>query len=332
MQTVQTMTGKVVLITGATGGIGKESARQLAAQGAKVVIVGRSEERALSAVADIVGSTRNPHVTYLLADLSSQAEVRRLAGQVLSSHDRLDVLINNIGGIYPQRKVTADGIEATLAVNHLNVLLLTQLLLPLLKASTPSRIINLTSSSHRFAGIRWNNIQGETWYRAMDIYAQAKLMHLVTTYELARRLEGTGITVHVADPGSTMTDMTRDLTPAMFPWYVRPIWPFVRRKQRGTSTARAADSTVYLATTPQAADLHGAYLNARSKVARSSIQSYDEDLADRLWQYSLRMVGLRPETAASAAIAAQQAKPETAPAMEPPVQPQLAGENVPAVI
>ena len=161
MQNTQSMVGKVVLITGGTGGIGKESARTLAEKGAKVLIVGRSEERALAAVADIVGTTRNPHVTYLLADLSSQAEVRRLAANVLAGHDRLDVLINHVGGLYRRRWVTVDGIEATLAVNHLNVVLLTQLLLPLLKQAAPSRIINVSSNAHRFAGIRWNNIQGE---------------------------------------------------------------------------------------------------------------------------------------------------------------------------
>ena len=280
------MTDKVVLITGGSGGIGKETAKGVARRGATTVIVGRNERRGRQAVAEIQQEAGHQRVAFLAADLSSQAEIRRLAGDFQARYERLDVLINNVGGLYAERWETVDGIEATLAMNLLNPFLLTQLLLPLLKESAPARIVNLTTGGHRMAKLNFDDLQARQWFRGLDMYGQAKLANLLWTYEQARRLEGSGVTVNAADPGGADTSMTQNMTPEMMPWFMRLLWPLAGLMQRfmQTSPEAAAYSSVYAATSPEMESATGKYIHPKGKIVRSSQASYDETAARRIWQ------------------------------------------------
>src|SRR5664279_2763985 len=199
------MAGKTVLVTGGTGGIGKATALGLAALGARVGIVGRDHVRAQAAAADIAAASGNPAVDSIAADMSSQAEVRRLASEVLDAYPRLDVLVNNVGGYWASRHVTADGLEHTFAVNHLAAFLLTNLLLDRLKASAPARVVTVSSAAHSTGTIDFDDLQGERGYSERKAYPQSKLASVMFTYELARRLEGTGVTATVLHPGIVST-------------------------------------------------------------------------------------------------------------------------------
>jgi len=194
------MQGKVCLVTGATSGIGLVAARELARRGAHVILVGRNRGKCDAAVAQIQAGTGNRQVEALLADLSSQQQVRELARQFRERHPRLDVLVNNAGGLRMKRELTVDGIERTVAVNHLAYFLLTHLLLDLLKASAPARIVNVASGAHRKATLDLDDLQAERSYNGWRQYCRSKLMNLLFTYELARRLEGTSLAVNALHP------------------------------------------------------------------------------------------------------------------------------------
>ena len=296
--TTADMTSNVVLITGGSGGIGKETAKGVARQGATTVIVGRNKERGRQAVAEIQRAAGHERVAFLAADLSSQTEIRRLARQFKVDYDRLDVLINNVGGLYGERWETADGIEATLAMNHLNPFLVTQLLLPLLKENAPARIVNLTTGGHRMARLNFDDLQARQWFRGLDIYGQAKLANLLWTYEQARRLEGSGVTVNAADPGGADTSMTQNMTPQMVPPFMRLLWPLFGLMQRfmQTSPETAAHSSIYAAAAPEMEGVTGKYIHPKGKIVKSSKASYDETAARRIWQISEELTGLsQPE-------------------------------------
>lgn len=286
------MQGKVVLITGGTSGIGKETAKGLADMGASITLVGRNQVRGEAAVAELRQSTGNPHIDLITADLSAQAAVRQLAQDFLATHDRLDVLLNNIGGLYRTRWETVDGIEASLAMNHLNPFLLTQWLLPMLKASAPARIVNVTTSGHYFAKLDFANLQAEKWYRGLDIYTDAKLANLMTLYKLADQLEGSGVTINAADPGGALTDMTSAMTPEMVPWVVRLFWPFFRIFQRSLSLEKAAHSSIYAAAAPELAGVSGKYLNPSGKITKSAKRSYDQVTTQQIWERTLELTHL----------------------------------------
>ena len=194
------MAGKYVLVTGGTGGIGKATATGLAALGARVGITGRDRGRAAAAAADIRAATGNHAVDIFAADMSSQAEVRRLAAQVLGTYPRLDVLVNNVGGFWAHRHVTADGLEHTFALNHLAPFLLTNLLLDRLTASAPARIVTVSSGAHAQGRLDFDDLQGERNYSGQQAYSQSKLANVLFTYQLARRLEGTGVTATACAP------------------------------------------------------------------------------------------------------------------------------------
>src|ERR1700680_1799738 len=198
--------GKVCLVTGSTSGIGKVTARELANRGASVVLVSRSRAKGEATRADIKQATGNQDVELLVADLSLLEDVRRLAVEFQHTHDHLHLLVNNAGGAYPTRTLTSEGFEATLAVNYLAPFLLSELLLDTLKASAPARIINVSSAQHANASIEFDNLQGEKRYANLRNYNQAKLALLLWSYELARRLEGTGVTVNALHPGVTATN------------------------------------------------------------------------------------------------------------------------------
>jgi NAD(P)-dependent dehydrogenase (short-subunit alcohol dehydrogenase family) len=280
------MRDKVCLVTGATSGIGLVAARELARQGARVVIVGRHQARCDATVQQIQSQTGSRQVEVLLADLSSQRQVRELARQFRERHPRLDVLVNNAGGIWLQRELTVDGLEMTFAVNHLAYFLLTQLLLDTLKASAPARIVNVSSDAHRKATMDFEDLQGERRYSGWRAYCQSKLANLLFTYELARHLGGTGVTANALHPGWVATGFA-----ANNGWRGR-VWQRVAR-WFALSSEKGARTIVYLATSPDVADISGRYF-VRERAVPSSAASYDEASARRLWQVSLEMTNVSP--------------------------------------
>ena len=229
------MTGKTVLITGGTSGIGKATAVGLAALGARVAITGRDLTRVAATAVEISGATGSPDVDAFGADLSSQIEVRRLATDVLDAYPRLDVLINNVGGFWATRHITADGLEHTFAVNHLAGFLLTNLLLDRLKSSSPARVVTVSSGAQSMGEIDFENLQGEGTYSGQTSYSQSKLANVMFTYELARRLEGTGVTANVLHPGVTRTAFGAE-DPS---WISKVITPALETVHEHTSARRS---------------------------------------------------------------------------------------------
>ncbi len=302
--------GKTCLVTGATAGIGEVTARELARRGACVVIVGRSRERCEATAEAIRRQTGNPAVEFLVAELSSQAEVRRLAEEFLARHDRLHVLVNNAGAMFAQRRESVDGIEMTFALNHFAYFLLTNLLLDTLKASAPARVVNVSSRAHEdvsgidfdhlrgppsarkfwgyggpaFAGLLWTLLL-PTRHPAFLQYARSKLANLLFTYELARRLEGTGVTANALHPGFVSTRFTEGN--GALGWFMRR-WAglFAMSAEEGAKTS------VFLATSPELEGVTGQYFEKQKPVA-SSAASRDEAAARRLWQLSEEMTGVR---------------------------------------
>jgi retinol dehydrogenase-14 len=282
------MAGKTVLVTGGTGGIGKATATGLAALGARVGITGRDLTRARTVAADIAETSGNPAVDAFVADMSSQAEVRRLAREVLGLYPRLDVLVNNVGGFWGTRRVTVDGLERTFAVNHLAGFLLTDLLLDRLKASAPARIVTVSSGAHTNATMTFDDLQGKRGYSGQRAYSQSKLANIMFTYQLAGRLEGSGVTATVLHPGVVNTGFAaEDLSP-MWRVMLPLIRPWLKSPERGAATS------IYLASSPEVQGISGRYF-ANSKPKTSSRSSYDRAAANRLWQVSADLVGHAPD-------------------------------------
>ena len=280
-ETDQPMAGKICLVTGATAGIGEATASGLASLGATVIVAGRNTERCSASVERIKQRTRNPEVAYLVADLASQREVRRLAGEFKTRYARLDVLVNNAGAINLARRSTVDRIELTFALNHLSYFLLTDLLIDLMISSAPARIVNVSSSSHRQTGINFENLQGRGWYRGFRAYAQSKLGNVLFTYELARRLEGTGVTANALHPGVVATRFLANNGK------IGPIFSFLFGL-RGISPENGARTSIYLASSNEVEGITGRYYE-KSQAVRSADASYDEDAAARLWEISADM-------------------------------------------
>jgi retinol dehydrogenase-12 len=288
------MTGKICMVTGATSGIGAVTAEALARQGATVIAVGRNPEKCEAQVELIRRKTGNRSVEYLVADLSSRDEIRRLARQFQERYQRLDVLVNNAGGIFLRRQESVDGIEMTFALNHLAYFLLTNLLLDTLKASAPARIVNVSSCGHLLAkGINFDDIQAKKGFRGGKVYFQSKLANLLFTYELARRLEGTGVTVNALDPGIVDTNigmnngwLLRVLKPVLGPLVNRLL------RLKSVSAEEGARTTIYLATAPEVEEITGRYFVEEKEVV-SSEASRDEAAARRLWQLSEEMTALK---------------------------------------
>jgi NAD(P)-dependent dehydrogenase (short-subunit alcohol dehydrogenase family) len=277
------MEGKVVLITGGTSGIGKAAATALAAAGAEVVVAGRNKERGEAAVGEIRRGSGSEKVSLMLEDLAVQAEVRELAGEFKARYARLDVLVNNAGLIQSRRTETPEGIELTLAVNHLAPFLLTNLLLEVLKRSAPSRIITVSSEARRHAEIDFDDLQSRR-YRAFPVYGMTKLANILFTYELAERLRGIGVVANCLHPGGVNTNFgnyNRSLGILLF----RAFQPFMRTPEQG------ADTIVYLASSPEAGRMSGKYLMDRKEV--SPAQPRDEALQQRLWEVSEELTNLK---------------------------------------
>lgn len=282
--TTTTVKGKVCLITGATNGIGLVAARELARQGARVVLLGRSPARCEAAVAQIQSQTGNREVESLVADLSSQQQVRGLARQIQVRFPHLDVLVNNAGGMWLRCELTEDGLEMTVAVNHLAYFLLTQLLTDTLKASAPARIVNVSSAAHRKTAIDFDDLMGECGYNGWRQYCRSKLMNLLFTYELSRRLDGTGVTVNALHPGWVATGFAGNNG-----WTGR-VWQFVARCF-AMSSEEGARSIVYLTSSPEVEGVSGRYF-VRERAVPSSPVSYNEKDAKLLWNMSQELTGL----------------------------------------
>jgi NAD(P)-dependent dehydrogenase (short-subunit alcohol dehydrogenase family) len=278
------MDGKVVLITGGTSGIGRATATALAAMGAEVVVSGRSRQRGEAAVEEMRDTSGNEKISLMLADLAVQAEVRGLAEEFRKRYDRLDVLVNNAGIIQSKRTETPDSIELTLAVNHLAPFLLTNLLLDLLKESAPSRIVTVSSEARRGAQIDFDDLQSERRYRAFKVYGMTKLANILFTYELAERLERTGVVANCLHPGGVNTNFgnnNRSFGTLIF----RAFKPFMRTPEQG------ADTVVYLAVSPEAGKMTGRYLTDR-KVVSTFQDPHDEVMQKRLWEISEELTNL----------------------------------------
>jgi len=277
------MRGKVCLITGGSSGIGKATALGLAALGAQVVIICRDPARGKAAQAEIRASSGNPAVDLLCADLASQQSIRQVAREIQATYQQVHVLMNNAGVLMRQRSVTSDGLEMTFAVNYLAPFLLTNLLLDLLKASAPARIINVTSIVQR--AIHFDDLHGEQHYSMMGAYGQSKLADVLFTYELARRLQGTGVTANCLHPGIVASNFTRDFPfPRLIHCLTRPLF---------LSPTQGAQTPIYLASSSQVEGISGKYF-IKKRQAASSRQSYDAATGQRLWQVSAELTGLTP--------------------------------------
>jgi NAD(P)-dependent dehydrogenase (short-subunit alcohol dehydrogenase family) len=285
MAPYKSMQGKVCLVTGATLGIGKVTAQALADKGATVVIVGRNPQKTADTVAEIKAATENPQVMAIVADLSSQAEVRRVASEFLAQHSQLHVLVNNAGAAFTSRHTTVDGLEMTFALDHLAYFLLTTLLLPTLKASAPARIVNVASDAHRGAKINFADLQSERRYTTFGAYGQAKLANIMFTYELARQLRGTGVTANTLHPGFVASGFAKNNGAAL-----KFIMSTVVRPMQ-ISVEKGAQTSIYLASSPEVEGVTGQYFD-KSKPVKSNPASYNEADQQRLWEISEQLVGL----------------------------------------
>ncbi|MBO0792592.1 MAG: SDR family oxidoreductase [Ktedonobacteraceae bacterium] len=284
-ETSKAMSGKTCLITGANSGIGKVTALELARMGATVVMVSRNRTLGERAQREIQQQSGNPNVDLLIADLGSQQQVRRLAREFQERYTRLHVLINNAGGVFVNRQASPEGIEMTFAVNYLAPFLLTHLLLDTLKASAPSRVINVSSDAHYIRvvdPVDWNM---ERSYQLMRAYGQSKLAEVLFTYELARRLDGVGVTANVLHPGVVATNIWSQPLPAFLRW-ISVISRFF-----GVSPEEGARTTIYLASSPEVEGVTGKYFE-KSKEKKSAQPSYDENLRKSLWELSEQLTSL----------------------------------------
>lgn len=280
------LVGKTALVTGATSGIGFHTALGLAREGAHVILGGRDEERARKSVEVIRRETEAPRIDYLIADMSSMAGVRSFAEQILNQYSRLDILVNNVGGLFLTRQISEDGYEKTFALNHLSYFLLTELLKDLLIASAPARIVNVSSTAHQNSQIDFEDLHSTHRYRGMTAYGQSKLANLLFTYELARRLADTGVTANALHPGFVRTALgMKNSNPVL----AALIWLVFRA---GMSPERGARTSLLLASSPELEEVTGKYYSAGNQV-RSSRMSYDKAAAARLWDLSEELTGLR---------------------------------------
>ena len=277
---------KICLVTGASSGIGKETALGLTHMGATVLVVARDRLRGEAAASEIRHKAPEGKVELLVADLSSLSEVRQLAEQVLTQYDRLDVLLNNAGVALAERHVTKDGLEATFATNYLGPFLLTNLLLDRLKHNAPSRIVNVSSYTHTWVRtIPWDDLQSENTYNAQAVYNLTKLMDILFTYELAKQLAGTGVTVNCLHPGWPMkTRLDREAKGA-FALFGKISNLFAISAEQGANTS------IYLASSPEVTNVSGRYFT-KCQPAASSPLSHDEAAASRLWKRSLKLCEL----------------------------------------
>ena len=304
------MSGRTVVLTGATLGIGRATAVALARMDADLVLVARDRARGEALVAELseIGKGKRE---LLLADLSSMASVRDLAAEIKARHSRIDVLINNAGGLFLERELTVDGLERTYALNHLAYFVLTLSLLDLLRAGAPSRVVNVSSVAHKWGpALDFDNLQGEKSFTGWNAYSHSKLENLLFTFELARRVQGTGITVNAAHPGPVASGFghnNRGWRGMLFKLGA----PFMISPERGAQT------TIYLATSPEVAGVTGKYF-PRQREAKPSAAALDASAAGKLWEVSEPWVKPTGSQAAHPALSEAAASSRGAPASARP--------------
>ncbi|GHO77888.1 short-chain dehydrogenase [Ktedonobacter sp. SOSP1-85] len=276
------MSGKICIVTGANSGIGKVAARELAKMGATVVLICRSRDKGEAAQQEIKAASGSNAVDLLLADLSSQQSIRQLVEQFKKRYTQLHVLLNNAGAMFPSRRESVDGIEMSLAVNHIAPFLFTNLLLDTLQASEPARIVNVNSGAHFSGKINFDDLQSQKKYGGLDLqaYSQSKLANLLVTYELARRLKDTSVTVNALHPGFVATNISQNAAPG-------PLKPFMSVVGRfmGINVEAGAKTSIYLASSPEIEGVSGKYFVKCAPVTSSKL-SYDEELQKRMWEVS----------------------------------------------
>src|ERR1700694_5049781 len=275
----EALRGKVVMVTGANGGMGKEISLGLARMGANLVMVSRDAGRGEAARADVHQQTGNGEVELMVADLSSQQSIRKLVREFAAGHTRLHVLVNNAGMSIPKRQETVDGLETVFATNHLGPFLLTNLLVPVLAAGAPARVVTVSSGAQAMGKIDFDDLQSVRSYNEIRVYNQSKVANVLFTYELARRLEGTGVTANVLEPGFVKTNLK-----VPFPF---SIFAFMRGK-----AVDGAKPSIYLASSPEVEGVSGGFFNSKGVPAKSSRLTYDEGVAKRLWQVSADLCAL----------------------------------------
>ncbi len=291
---MDSMDGKAVLITGATSGIGRETAMALAGKSARIVMIVRDRERGEAVKQEILAKHDSAHVDILLADLSSMEEIRRVAAEFRSRYSQLHVLVNNAGGIFGKRLLTKDGFEMTIALNYLAPFLLTNELLDVLRASAPSRIVNVASGAHSMGRVEFDNMHGERSYGAWRAYGSSKLMLVAFTRELARRLQGTGVTVNALHPGFVATNFGREHMGRVVGTFLGLAKPLQKTPKEG------AETSVYLASSEEVEGITGQYF-ADSKPAESSRASNDEVMQKELWCWTADLLHLAlPQSVAPA--------------------------------
>jgi NAD(P)-dependent dehydrogenase (short-subunit alcohol dehydrogenase family) len=277
--------GKVAMVTGATSGLGWAVAEGLARRGAEVVLAVRNRSKAESAAAAMVEASCNPEIHYLLADLSSTSEIRSLCRRFRERFDRLDLLVNNAGAVFFRRRTTEDGLEKTFALNHLGYYTLTCLLIDVLFDSAPARIVNVASESHRDSELDFEDLQMRRGYGPLKAYGRSKLANVLFTCELARHLQGAGVTANAVHPGFLRTEIAANngrigrAVSRVMKLFAKPV-------------AEGADAVLSLAADPQWGDVSGAYFIGRTR-ARSSQASHDEEDARRLWRVSASLTGVK---------------------------------------
>ena len=278
------MNGKVVLLTGATAGIGKEAARQLAERGAELVCVGRNRAKTEALVAELRSDTGNDSVDFLIGDLSRPAECQAVANAFLAEHDRLDVLFNNAGALFTDRELTEDGLERTFALNHLGYFVLTELLIDALKAASPARIVSTASDAHRAGDLEYlDDLQTAGWGSSgFKAYGRSKLANIWFTRQLAERLEGTGVTAHCFHPGFVASDFARN-NGALATFVMMISRPFQK------TVAQGADTGVWLATEDEIPGESGGYWYERRR-KKGTRDARDPGAPARLWKESERIV------------------------------------------
>jgi NAD(P)-dependent dehydrogenase (short-subunit alcohol dehydrogenase family) len=267
---------KNIIVTGGSDGIGLETARALAGMGASLWIVGRNDAKTGQAVRSIIETTGNEHVGYFISDLSSIHSIMELAQTINNKLDHLDVLVNNAGAFFMKRQTSVDGLEMTFALNHVNYFLLTNLLLDLIKQTGKARIVNVSSEAHFSGHVDFSDLQSEKNFNLMRVYGTSKLMNVLFTYELVRRLNGGGITVNALHPGFVASNFGKSNGGLMI-----PIFKLVHLG--AINTREGAKTSVYLASSPEVEGVTGKYFD-KYQAIKSSIESYDEVIAKRLWE------------------------------------------------
>ena len=272
------MNGKVCLVTGATDGIGKVSARVLAEKGAKVIIVGRNPEKSATVLAELKSSSGNENIDLLMADLAVMQEVRDLAEQVISHYDRLDILLNNAGGYFAKHELTSDGLERTFALNHMSYFLLTNKLMELLKSSAPARIVNVSSDAHYGVDMDFENLNGEQEYKAWKAYQKSKLANVLFTYELLKKVPA-DITVNCLHPGFVATNFGHNNG-----GFIGPVLKIAQRIS-AIDPEEGAKTSTFLCSAPEVKGVSGKYFY-KCQPKTSSRESRNMDTGKRLWQIS----------------------------------------------